>query len=29
MEFEHLEEKEAVERAALIKKNGRAFYTLL
>ncbi len=29
MEFEHLEEKEAVERAALLKKNGRAFYTLL
>jgi rubrerythrin len=29
MVFEHLEEKEAVERAALLKKNGRAFYTLL
>ncbi len=29
MPFEHLEEKEAVERAALIEKNGRAFYTLL
>lgn len=29
MPFEHMEEKEAVERAALIEKNGRAFYTLL
>jgi rubrerythrin len=29
MPFEHIEEKEAVEKAALIEKNGRAFYTLL
>lgn len=29
MTFEHLEEKEAVEVAALIEKNGFAFYSLL
>jgi rubrerythrin len=29
MAFEHIEEKEAVKKAALIEKNGRAFYTLL
>jgi len=29
MLFDHIEEKEAVERAALIEKNGIAFYTLL
>ncbi len=27
--FEHIEEKEAVEKAALIEKNGIRFYTLL
>ena len=29
MLFDHIEEKEAVERAALIEKNGITFYTLL
>lgn len=29
MVFEHLEEKEAVKRAALIENNGYRFYTLL
>lgn len=29
MPFEHMEEKEAVERAALIEKNGQEFYTLM
>ncbi len=29
MSFEHIEEKEAVKRAALIETNGIAFYTLL
>src|SRR3989304_1074869 len=29
MVFEHLEEKEAVEIAALIEKNGFAFYSIL
>lgn len=29
MEFEHLEEKEAVEKAALIEKNGFVFYSHL
>src|SRR3972149_554177 len=29
MLFNHIEEKEAVERAALIEKNGITFYTLL
>ncbi|MCK4847260.1 MAG: hypothetical protein KAS88_06250 [Deltaproteobacteria bacterium] len=27
--FEHFEEKEAVEKAALIEKNGKKFYSLL
>jgi len=29
MLFDHLEEKEAVKRAAMIEENGRRFYTLL
>lgn len=29
MAFEHLDEKEAVKRAALLEKNGYKFYTLL
>lgn len=29
MYFDHLEEKEAVKKAALIEENGRTFYTLL
>ena len=29
MTFEHLEEKEAVEIASLIERNGFAFYSIL
>ena len=29
MVFEHMEEKEAVEEAALFEKNGLKFYSLL
>ena len=29
MAFEHIEEKEAVKKAALIEENGIRFYTLM